>query len=159
MGGAKEGSGMAKRRKSSGSAGASRTSLKNVSTKDLAREMRSRQRKLGTLHKRRDSLLRRASAIETEISALGGELSAASLSSGKGARRGGGKRFKNSMSLVDALHKVLKGKELGVTEVMNAVLASGYKTSAENFRVMVNQALLKHTDRFKKVARGLYTAL
>ncbi len=149
---------MAKRRKASTSS-STRTSLKGVSTKDLAREMRSRQRKLGTLHKRRDSLLRRAHAIESEISELGGELSATSLSGGKGARRGGGKRFKNSMSLVDALHKALKGKELGVTEVMKAVLDNGYKTSAENFRVMVNQALLKHTDRFKKVARGLYTAL
>ena len=149
---------MAKRRKASTSS-STRTSLKGVSTKDLAREMRSRQRKLGTLHKRRDSLLRRAHAIESEISELGGELSATSLSGGKGARRGGGKRFKNSMSLVDALHKALKGKELGVTEVMKAVLDNGYKTSAENFRVMVNQALLKHTDRFKNVARGLYTAL
>jgi hypothetical protein len=63
------------------------------------------------------------------------------------------------MSLVDALHKALKGKELGVSEVMKAVLDDGYKTSAENFRVMVNQALLKHTDKFKKVSRGLYTAL
>lgn len=149
---------MAKRRKSSGSAGSTRSSLKSISTKDLAREMRSRQRKLGTLHKRRDNLLRRAHAIESEISELGGELSSVSLSGGKGGRRGGGKRFKNSMSLVDALHKALKGKQLGVTEVMNAVLQSGYKTSAENFRVMVNQALLKHTDKFKKVARGLYTA-
>lgn len=147
---------MAKRRKASASA---RTSLKGVSTKDLAREMRSRQRKLGTLHKRRDNLLRRASVLENEISALGGELSAASLSSGKASRRGGGKRFKNSMSLVEALHKALKGKELGVSEVMQAVLQNGYKTSAENFRVMVNQALLKHTDKFKKVSRGLYTAL
>lgn len=149
---------MAKRRKSAGAGSGSRTSLKNISTKDLAREMRSRQRKLGTLHKRRDNLLRRASAIETEISELGGELSAMSLASGKRGRRGGGKRFKNDVSLVEALHKALKGKQLGVTEVMNAVLASGYKTSAENFRVMVNQALLKHTDKFKKVSRGLYTA-
>jgi hypothetical protein len=147
---------MAKRRKASASA---RSSLKGISTKDLAREMRSRQRKLGTLHKRRDNLLRKAGVLENEISALGGELSSVSLSSGKAGRRGGGKRFKNSMSLVDALHKALKGKELGVSEVMKAVLDDGYKTSAENFRVMVNQALLKHTDKFKKVSRGLYTAL
>jgi hypothetical protein len=149
---------MAKRRKSSGASGSKRSSLKGISTKDLAREMRSRQRKLGTLHKRRDTLLRRARVIENEISELGGELSSVSLSGGKGGRRGGGKRFKNDMSLVDALHKALKGKQLGVTEVMNAVLEGGYKTSAENFRVMVNQALLKHTDKFKKVSRGLYTA-
>jgi hypothetical protein len=47
---------------------------------------------------------------------------------------------------------------MSVTDAAAAVLESGYKTSAENFRTMVNQALIKRTDLFKKVARGKYTA-
>ena len=53
---------------------------------------------------------------------------------------------------------VLKGKTMGVTEVAQAVQQAGYRTSAANFRVIVNQSLIKHRRLFKKVARGKYTA-
>jgi len=47
---------------------------------------------------------------------------------------------------------------MGVTEAAEAVKKAGYKTNAANFRVIVNQALLKHRNKFKKVERGQYTA-
>ena len=67
------------------------------------------------------------------------------------------KRPKNDTNLVEALAKVLKGKTMGVTEVTAAVQVAGYKTSAANFRTIVNQALIR-SELIKKVSRGQYTA-
>ena len=69
-------------------------------------------------------------------------------------RKGGGR-----VLLADALESLLEGRELSVTEIADSLLHSGYKTksSAKNFRVMVNQTLTKD-KRFKRVSRGIYTA-
>lgn len=61
------------------------------------------------------------------------------------------------MNLVEALVKLLKGRTMSVTEMTAAVQKAGYKTTSPNFRTIVNQTLIK-SDRFKKVARGQYTA-
>ena len=52
----------------------------------------------------------------------------------------------------------MRGKQMGVSEIAEAVQAAGYKTSSANFRTIVNQALIRETDLFKKVSRGVYTA-
>ena len=66
-------------------------------------------------------------------------------------------RPKNDQNLSDALVGVLSGQVMGVSEVADAVQKAGYKTSSDNFRVIVNQTLLRD-KRIKKVARGQYTA-
>ena len=60
--------------------------------------------------------------------------------------------------LSEALQKVLKGRTLSVTDAVKAAVKAGYKTKSKNLGVMVNQALLMHTDKFRKVSRGQYTA-
>jgi hypothetical protein len=46
---------------------------------------------------------------------------------------------------------------MGVAEAAEAAKAAGYKSSSDNFKNIVNQALI--TDkRFKRVGRGQYTA-
>ena len=62
------------------------------------------------------------------------------------------------MPLHAALHNVLNGTTMGVSEVAQAVQKAGYKTRSENFRTMVNITLLKRKDLFKKKGRGKYTA-
>jgi hypothetical protein len=42
-----------------------------------------------------------------------------------------------------------------VTDVVELVQKQGYKTTAANFRTIVNQALGKKT-LFKKISRGIY---
>jgi hypothetical protein len=105
--------------------------------------------------------------IDAQLEALGlaggpkvgrgaaGRLAAAAPAAGKRRR---GRPPRNGVSLVDTLHKILSGKELGVAEAAKAVLATGYKTGSKNFRTVVNQTLLVNKARFKKVSRGLYTA-
>ncbi len=71
--------------------------------------------------------------------------------------RARGKRFKNDENLVQALQGVLRGKQMSVTEVADAVQEAGYRTTSDNFRTIVNQALIKKGNGFRKVSRGVYT--
>lgn len=59
-------------------------------------------------------------------------------------------------SLTSVLVDAMSGKKsLKVGEAMQAVLAAGYKTKSRNFRLIVNQTLLKGRQ-FRKVGRGTY---
>lgn len=130
---------------------------------------------------RRSSILNdRRAELESELETINAELSAINAAAharlGPGRLRGstsrakagrpagkathyrtGRKRPKNEMSLEDALARLLKGKTMGVAEMADAVQKAGYKTNSPNFRVIVNATLLK-SPRFKRVARGQYTA-
>ncbi|MDX2146722.1 MAG: hypothetical protein SFZ23_04300 [Planctomycetota bacterium] len=140
-------------------AGTARASgqLANLSVMDIERELRRRQQKAAGLQRKYDRLAARLEELGARIEALGGS----------GGRRGPGrpvgsglgrKRPKNETNLVDALEKVLSGKTMGVTEVSEAVIKAGYQTTSKTFRTIVNQTLIKNPKRFKKVARGQYTA-
>jgi hypothetical protein len=74
-----------------------------------------------------------------------------------GRRRG---RGSNTESLPIALHRLLQGQVMGVTEMAEAVQKAGYKTKSPNFRTIVNAALLAKANAglFRKVSRGKYTA-
>ncbi|HLO41958.1 MAG TPA: hypothetical protein VK176_13110 [Phycisphaerales bacterium] len=122
--------------------------LGHLSIRDLHAEIRKRERAASGLLRRRDRLAARLAEVEDQIREAG-------LSSPGG---GGGVRPRNEMSLVEALGKILKGKTMSVTDAAEAVQSAGYKTSAANFRTIVNQALIKNTKVFKKVGRGQYTA-
>lgn len=136
-------------RKSSGS-------LKGISLVDLQQELRRRQAGASSLIRKRETLAAKLAKIDAELASLG-------IQGGRGGKGGaipaGRKRPVNDMNLVEYLQKVLKGKTMGVTEVANAVMKAGYKTTAANFRTIVNQTLIKHKTIFKKVQRGQYTAV
>jgi len=104
-------------------------------------------------------LMKRRAAAAAKLAAIDGQIDALSGTSGRGAAassRSG--RAKNSMTLVEALSKVLSGKQLTIAQAMDAVKAAGYKTDSKSFRISVNATLLKFKKKFKKVARGIYTA-
>ena len=123
--------------------------LSSLSLDALQTELARRQRQIGTLERKRDRLASQLEEVEQELAELGA-LGGVTVD---GVR----KRPKNDASLADSLAKVLKSKTMSVTEVADAVRQAGYRTSAENFRTIVNQTLIKD-KRFKKVARGQYTA-
>lgn len=136
-------------RKSSGS-------LKGISLTELQQELRRRQAGAPALMRKREALLAKLAKVDSELASLGIQAGR----SGKGPSiPAGRKRPINDMNLVEYLQKVLKGKTMGVTEAANAVVKSGYQTTAANFRTIVNQTLIKHKTVFKKVERGQYTAL
>ncbi len=119
------------------------SSLSNLSVGELQMELARRKRGAAKLERRRERLMAELAQINAQLAEYG------PAASGNGRR--------NSMTLPDALHHVLQGRTMSVTEAADAVRASGYTSAAANFRTMVNQALLKD-KRFKKVARGQYSA-
>ncbi len=125
---------------------ARRPSITNMSVADLHAEIRRRERATKGLLRRRRSLLAKLARLEAQIAEAGGQAG------------GRGSRPKNEMSLVESLRAVLKGKTMGPSEAAEAVKKAGYRTSSANFRTMVNIALSKKGNKFKRVERGLYTA-
>lgn len=155
-----------------------RRKLSNISTSVLQQELQRRQSSLNSLVSKRSKLAAELALLDNEIGVLGGDAAGLAAAAGPGKRRGrprkasgamvapavrrgpkpGGKRPRNTMTLQDAIEKVLKGGTvLSVTEITSAVKKIGYKTNAENFRTIVNQTLIKNGKLFKKVARGQYT--
>lgn len=125
--------------------------LARLSIEDLQAEIRRRGKGVNRLQRKRDRLLKQIDAIDRELRAHGH--AAGRMTSMSGRRT----RPRNEMSLVDALHKVLDGKTMSVTEVAEAVQKAGYQSSAANFRTIVNAALIT-SGKFKRVSRGQYTA-
>jgi len=119
-----------------------------MSTAELQAELQRRERNVRKLERRREKLMLDLAEVEKELASEG------ALSATGGIRR----RPRNEANLVDSLAAVLKGKEMSVTEVTQAVQQAGYMTTAANFRTIVNQALIREKKKFKKVSRGIYTA-
>lgn len=133
--------------------------LSRLSVDELQAELSRRGRSLSKLQKQHAKAMQKVEAIERQIIAAGGGIGGARrIRFGGPGVNLGRKRPKNDMNLVEALQKTLKGKTMGVTEVTEAVQKNGYKTSAANFRTIVNQTLIKHPKTFKKIARGQYSA-
>lgn len=139
--------------------------LSTMTLDDLQREIERRQRAGSDLLMKRERLARELAEVEAQLAMIGLAHAAPMRKRAgrppKGAaprRGGGGRRPRNEMNLVEALHQALQGKTLSVSEAADAVQAAGYKTSSPNFRTIVNQALITKKDRFRKVERGRYTA-
>tara|TARA_Y100000815_G_scaffold231057_1_gene221068 strand:+ start:121 stop:549 length:429 start_codon:yes stop_codon:yes gene_type:complete len=121
------------------------SNLASMSTAELQAELRRRQGDVTRLQNRRERLVAQIAELDEQISSMGGVMSA-----------GGGRRPRNDRPLGDVLAEVLSGQQLSVTEAAEAAIRSGYATTAENFRTIVNQRLVSD-DRFKNVERGVYT--
>jgi hypothetical protein len=122
----------------------------NLSINELERIIHARQKELGKLEKRRSKLQKQLDKVETHIRALTGNGKAPSA-------RGGGTRVHNEVSLSEAVYHVLSGASapLGIGEIADKVLASGYRSNSASFRTVVNVTLIKD-KRFAKAGRGLY---
>ncbi len=126
-----------------------RSKLSRASITELQGEIRRRQRRLGSLERKRDKLASQLAEVEGEIRELGGQMG--------GEIPPGGKRPRNARNLADALADLLANQTLSVTSAAEEVQKAGYRTTSPNFRTIVNQTLLKD-ERFKRVGRGQYTA-
>lgn len=124
--------------------------LDTVSTDQLQKELRRRQRRLPTLEARREKLQGQLQEIEAEIHNL--TLASNGASSNGGVRR----RAKNQQPLAELLAGILKkDKPMKVADIAASAKKAGYKTNARNFSTIVNQTLLKD-ERFKSTGRGYY---
>jgi hypothetical protein len=124
------------------------SSLASIPEAVLRAELARRQRGVATMQRKRTRLAKALAELDAQIRAAGVAIAGAS----------GRVRPRNESSLSEAIRAVIKGKTMGVPEIAEAVLATGYQSGAANFRVIVNQTLLKNKSLFKKVGRGKYTA-
>jgi hypothetical protein len=108
--------------------------------------MESRRTELGKLRKHRNDIQRKLDQVDRQIDRI----------EGGGGRTGSG-RARNAKSLTETLEEVLNaGKPMKVGDIVEAVKASGYRSSSANFRGIVNQTLIKENKRFTAPSRGLY---
>ena len=138
--------------------------LRSASISELTQEMQRRARDIDKLEERRAKIMAEVDQLDAELDQLRSALGRTSAptrgrprKSQSGRKPAPGRRPKNTRKLPEVLQEVMAGKTMGVAEAAEAAKAAGYKSSSDNFKNIVNQALI--TDkRFKRVGRGQYTA-
>src|SRR5688500_12454403 len=127
----------------------------SISLAQLEKLVSARRKQLTKLNKVRSKLLNKLADVDRDIFEISGGASAGG--SVGGPRRGPGSRVKNATSLQDLLVSILgkAGGPMGVGEITEKALASGYKTNSANFRGIVNQTLIKD-KRFVSPERSFY---
>jgi len=147
--------------------------LKSVSTSALRAELARRERGAAKLQKKHSMLSRVLASLEAELAGLGvpglkrrgrppGRPSArrgrkpGRAGRRKAGRRAGRKLPRNKQSLGDALASAIRpGTVVSPAEAMKRVKATGYKTTAKNFGVVV-AIRLANDKRFRRKGRGQY---
>ncbi len=116
-----------------------------LSINELERILDERRSELTGLIKERARLAKKLELLDERIGRLDGFVS------------GRGGRAHNDHSLMESIEMVLKkaGKPLRVSQIIQAVLAEGYRSHSANFRGIVNQTLIKDA-RFVPTSRGVY---
>src|SRR4051794_17922901 len=106
-----------------------------LSVAQLEQMLMRRRNEINRLMKKRGTLQRRLDNIDDTIRSLGGP---------SGGRGGPGRsRAKNDRSLVDVMAEVLDGgKPMRVSDIAEAVQGTGYRSTSDNFRSIVNQMLI-----------------
>jgi hypothetical protein len=155
------------RRRAGGARRGGGAGLSGLSSSALEAELARRRGERTRLEKEHLGLTRRLAEIERVLSGFGGRVRRAAKRGAAAARQRVGKarrasktgrrRPRNTMTLNDALVKILSGKQMGPTEAAAAVRSAGYKTTSPNFRTIVSQALARD-KRIKKLRRGKYTS-
>ncbi|MGD0540717.1 MAG: hypothetical protein ABSB33_04270 [Tepidisphaeraceae bacterium] len=117
-----------------------------LSIAQLEKMLERRRSRIGSLERKRSRILRQLDVLDARIAALGG------------SARTRGARPRNKITLNEAIVAVLKkaGGAMKVADIARNALDSGYSTSSSNFRVIVNQALIKDKRFAKAGARGTY---
>ena len=140
-----------------------RPKLEKVTVEELKKEIARRGKVLAKLVGQRDEL----SAQIAELESLGISAKPAAKRGRKPGRKRGRKPGRPPMkkagrplqagSLVSRLVDVLSAKgKLTVAECVDAILATGYKSTSKAFKLIVNQTLAKNR-LFKRVGKGVYT--
>ena len=124
----------------------------NFNIAQLERVLEEKRSELNKLLRQRTELQKKVDQLDRQIERVEGGMNGARRAAG-----GAGSRPRNERSLLETMEGVLReaGKPMRVPEIMEAVLATGYRSGSDNFRGIVNQTLIKD-KRFGQVERGVY---
>src|SRR4051812_7438958 len=128
----------------------------NLSIAQLQRVLNEKKSEIDKLYRQRNDLQKRIGMIDKQIERVGGGVNGM-RGLGRGMGGGPGSRPRNERSLLDVIEGVLRdnGKPMKVGDIMEGVLATGYRSGSANFRGIINQTLIKD-KRFGQVERGTY---
>ncbi len=116
-----------------------------LSIVELERMLQSRRSRLSVLERKRSKLLRRLEALDSQITHMGGASHE--------------RRPRPKQAQPQRQHRESPEKACGpvrVGDIAQNVLHAGYSTNSDNFRVIVNQALIKDKRFAKGADRGTY---
>ena len=117
----------------------------------------SRRSQLDTLGRDRARTLKQLAAIDDKIRKLGGGMRGTGTRGIHAMTLTAGGRARNPKSLVGTMEEVLaKGTPLSVSDIVQGVENTGYRSNSVNFRAIVNQTLIKERKRFTNTGRGMY---
>jgi len=125
---------------------------KELTIPELERMLEQRRSTVAKLQKKRAVLQSKLDALDHQIAAVGGGSAAAGIAPSRTA----GGRVRNTASLGESIAAVMDGKgPMTVGDILDGVLAGGYRSGSSNFRGIVNQTLIKD-KRFQSAGRGSY---
>jgi septal ring factor EnvC (AmiA/AmiB activator) len=129
----------------------------NLTIAQLQRVLNEKHSELQKLERQRANLQKKLSVIDRQIERVGGGANALRGRGGAGAGFTAGGRARNEHSLLETLESVFRGagKPMKVQEILDGVLATGYRSGSANFRGIINQTIIKD-KRFGQVQRGVY---
>jgi hypothetical protein len=129
----------------------------NLTIAQLQRVLNDKKAELDKLYRQRNQLQKKMNGLDRQIERVNGGADGLRLGRGMAGGGGGGTRARNEHSLLDTIEGVLRsaGKPLKVGDIMDGVLATGYRSGSANFRGIINQTLIKD-KRFGQVERGTY---
>ena len=127
----------------------------NLNITQLEQILEERKRELDKLMRQRSEWEKKLNGLDRQIERLGG--TAGGGRRGRGNGGGGSGRARNEQSLMDTIESVLRdrGAAMKVSEIVEAVQGTGYRSNSANFRGIVNQTLIKD-KRFVQAGRGVY---
>jgi hypothetical protein len=136
--------------------------LESLTIEELQRELDRRQGELKRMLSRRNRLAQQLAELEARIKALGGDAGSTArgdprrVPGAAGEPRPKRTRSKNEISLSDAIAMAVEVRAtVTPTEVAQLVQANGYRSTSQNFAMMVANALAKD-KRFRRITRGQY---
>jgi len=115
----------------------------------LQQLLEAKKGKLDLLQKKRDVLRKQLTDVESKIEQIGGVRSESVTKKSAGIKGKGRKRPKNDRTLLEVCLELLgqNKKGLGLGEMAQKVLQSGYKTNSTKFENTVYQCLYNNTDK------------
>ncbi|CAG1010365.1 hypothetical protein PHYC_03838 [Phycisphaerales bacterium] len=128
-----------------------RSGLAAVPAADLARELERRRGRAAILRRERAEAISRLAVVDAKIRAMGGDALDGII--GLPMRPG-----HNPMGLPTVLATAMRGKRMTPNEAAEAARRAGYRGGGRSYMKMIRNALSRHTDLFKRVERGVYTA-
>ncbi|CAG0989154.1 hypothetical protein PHYC_02191 [Phycisphaerales bacterium] len=128
-----------------------RSSLAAIPAAELIRELERRRGRAAQLRRERAEAISRLAVVDAKIRAMGGNALDGIL--GLPVRPG-----HNPIGLPTVLATAMRGKRMTPSEAADAARRAGYRGGGRSYMKMIRNAVSRHTDLFKRVARGVYTA-